>query len=260
MRNRTGIQTAPPGPAGSCPPPAAHNQPDDCHGHDGHPDDDGEAGAGCLHRPAGRCRPAAVQPAAGHPRAAPAPPAPQVTSTPRRVPGPTSRDQACPTEITTGDRLVPGDLDRGRVKRAARPPARGVPSVTDIKVLITARLRLMSRPAHTAAAFSAATSGASTFSRAALSSSAPIASRRAVARPSRLEHLSAAHPAQGTIPGHLLQVRADRRRFLPQPRHVNPGLLHAHQIGGIGARDNLATTSFSMNVSTGSACPATCPP
>jgi len=41
MRNRTGIQaTAPPGPAGSCPPPVAYNQPDD----DGHPDDDGEAG------------------------------------------------------------------------------------------------------------------------------------------------------------------------------------------------------------------------
>ena len=45
MRNRTGIQTAPPGPAGSGPPPAAHNQPDDRPGHDGHPDDDdGEAG------------------------------------------------------------------------------------------------------------------------------------------------------------------------------------------------------------------------
>ena len=44
MRNRTGIQTAPPGPAGSCLPPAAHNQPNDRHGHDGHPDDDGVAG------------------------------------------------------------------------------------------------------------------------------------------------------------------------------------------------------------------------
>ena len=44
MRNRTGIQAAPPGPAGSCPPPAAHNQPDDRHGHDGHPEDDREAG------------------------------------------------------------------------------------------------------------------------------------------------------------------------------------------------------------------------
>ena len=42
MRNRTGIQPAPPAPAGSCPP--AHNQPDEHHGHDGHPDDDGEAG------------------------------------------------------------------------------------------------------------------------------------------------------------------------------------------------------------------------
>jgi hypothetical protein len=45
MRNRTGIRTAPPGPAESCPPPTAHNQPDDRHDHDGHPDgDDGEAG------------------------------------------------------------------------------------------------------------------------------------------------------------------------------------------------------------------------
>jgi hypothetical protein len=44
MRNRTGIQTAPPRPAGSCPPPAAHNQPDEHHDQDGHPDDDGEAG------------------------------------------------------------------------------------------------------------------------------------------------------------------------------------------------------------------------
>ena len=44
MRNRTGIQTAPPGPAGSCPPPTAHSHHDDRPGHDGHPDDDGEAG------------------------------------------------------------------------------------------------------------------------------------------------------------------------------------------------------------------------
>jgi len=45
MRDRTGLQTAPPGPAGSCSPPAAHSQPDDRPGHDGHPDDDdGEAG------------------------------------------------------------------------------------------------------------------------------------------------------------------------------------------------------------------------
>ena len=43
MRNRTGIQTAPPGPAGSCSPPAAHSQQDEGHGHDGHLDDDGEA-------------------------------------------------------------------------------------------------------------------------------------------------------------------------------------------------------------------------
>ena len=28
MRNRTGLQTAPPGPAGSCSPPAAHSQRD----------------------------------------------------------------------------------------------------------------------------------------------------------------------------------------------------------------------------------------
>ena len=44
MRGRTGIQAAPPGPAGSGLPPAAHNQHDECHGHDGHPEDDGEAG------------------------------------------------------------------------------------------------------------------------------------------------------------------------------------------------------------------------
>jgi hypothetical protein len=44
MRNRTGIQTAPPGPAGSCSPPAADNQPDDHHDHDGHAEDDCEVG------------------------------------------------------------------------------------------------------------------------------------------------------------------------------------------------------------------------
>jgi hypothetical protein len=44
MRNRTGIRTAPPGPAESSLPPTAHNQPDDRPGHDGHSDDDGEAG------------------------------------------------------------------------------------------------------------------------------------------------------------------------------------------------------------------------
>ena len=44
MRNRTGIQAALPGPAGSCPPPPARNQPEQCPGHDVPPDDDGEAG------------------------------------------------------------------------------------------------------------------------------------------------------------------------------------------------------------------------
>ena len=44
MRNRTGIQTAPPGSAGSGLPPAAHNQPGESHDDDGHPDDEGEAG------------------------------------------------------------------------------------------------------------------------------------------------------------------------------------------------------------------------
>jgi len=44
MRNQTGNKTAPPGLAKSCPPLAAHNQPDDRPGHDGPPDDDGEAG------------------------------------------------------------------------------------------------------------------------------------------------------------------------------------------------------------------------
>ena len=43
MRNRTGNKTAHPGPARSCPPPAAHSQHDDRPGHDGHPDDDSEA-------------------------------------------------------------------------------------------------------------------------------------------------------------------------------------------------------------------------
>ena len=40
MRNRTGIQTAHPGPAGSCPPPAAPSQHDEPHDHNGHPEDD----------------------------------------------------------------------------------------------------------------------------------------------------------------------------------------------------------------------------
>jgi hypothetical protein len=44
MRNRTGNQTAPPGPARSCPPLAAHSHRDDRPGHDGHLDADGEAG------------------------------------------------------------------------------------------------------------------------------------------------------------------------------------------------------------------------
>ena len=44
MRNRTGNKTAPPGPARSCPPPGAHNQPDDRPGHDRPPDDDRETG------------------------------------------------------------------------------------------------------------------------------------------------------------------------------------------------------------------------
>ena len=43
MRNRTDIQAARPGPARSSSSPAAHSQPDQCPGQDGHPDDDGEA-------------------------------------------------------------------------------------------------------------------------------------------------------------------------------------------------------------------------
>ena len=38
-----GIQTAQPGPAGSCPPPAAHSQQGECHDRDGHPEDDHQA-------------------------------------------------------------------------------------------------------------------------------------------------------------------------------------------------------------------------
>ncbi len=43
MRNRTGIQIAHPGPATSCPSPAAPSQPDECHDHNEHPDDDHQA-------------------------------------------------------------------------------------------------------------------------------------------------------------------------------------------------------------------------
>jgi hypothetical protein len=44
MRNRTRIQTAPPGPTGTGLPPAAHNQPGESDGHDGRPNDNDEAG------------------------------------------------------------------------------------------------------------------------------------------------------------------------------------------------------------------------
>jgi hypothetical protein len=40
MRNRTGIQTAQPGPAESGTPPAAHSQHDERHDHDGRPEND----------------------------------------------------------------------------------------------------------------------------------------------------------------------------------------------------------------------------
>ena len=40
MRNRTGIQAAHPGPAGSCLPPAAHRQQDERPDGDGHSEDD----------------------------------------------------------------------------------------------------------------------------------------------------------------------------------------------------------------------------
>jgi len=42
MRNREGIQTAPPGPVGSCSLPAAHSQQDQRSDYDGHPEDDRE--------------------------------------------------------------------------------------------------------------------------------------------------------------------------------------------------------------------------
>ena len=44
MRSRTGIETALPGPAGSSSPPVTRSQHEQCPGHDGHPDDDGEVG------------------------------------------------------------------------------------------------------------------------------------------------------------------------------------------------------------------------
>ena len=40
MRNRTGTQTAHPGPVGSCPPSAAPGQQDERDDRDGHPEDD----------------------------------------------------------------------------------------------------------------------------------------------------------------------------------------------------------------------------
>jgi hypothetical protein len=40
MKDRTGHQTAHPGPAASCPPPAAHSQHDERYDHDEHPEDD----------------------------------------------------------------------------------------------------------------------------------------------------------------------------------------------------------------------------
>src|ERR1019366_6442843 len=44
MRNRTLIQAAYPGPAGSCPPPAAHSQQHERRDHDGHPASERETG------------------------------------------------------------------------------------------------------------------------------------------------------------------------------------------------------------------------
>ncbi len=43
MRNRTGIQTAHPGPAAPCPPPAAPSQPGQRHDRDEHPDEGHQA-------------------------------------------------------------------------------------------------------------------------------------------------------------------------------------------------------------------------
>ena len=62
MRDRTGLQTAPAGPAGSCSPPAAHSQQDQGPGHDGHPDHDGEAGLdACIARLAAAAPPLSGQ-------------------------------------------------------------------------------------------------------------------------------------------------------------------------------------------------------
>jgi hypothetical protein len=43
MRNRTGTQTAPPGPAGPCSPLAAYSQQDERHDRDRHREDDRES-------------------------------------------------------------------------------------------------------------------------------------------------------------------------------------------------------------------------
>ena len=141
-------------------------------------------------------------------------------------------------------------------RRAPRP---GECSVTAISVLMTARLRDRSSVSHTSAAFSAATSGASTFSRAACSSSVADLLQPDVRPPGGGEHLRPGDQAQRPVGGHLLQVAADRRRLLPQRHHIRAALGDGHQIGGIGAGQPLDHELLD-ELSTGSACRATCSP
>jgi hypothetical protein len=115
-----------------------------------------------------------------------------------------------------------------------------------MSVLMTARLRLMSSPVHIVAAFSAASSGASTFSLAALSSSAPIG-QPSVALPvaasiwARLIRPSAQFPA---ISSRFLRIAAassgSAARSMPPSSTVTRS--------AASARDSLPTTSFSMNL------------
>jgi len=74
--------------------------------------------------------------------------------------------------------------------------------------------------------------GASTFSLAALSSSAPIG-QPSVALPIATSIWARLIPPECAVPGYLLQVLADRRRFLPQRRQVDAALLDRDQISGI---------------------------
>ena len=134
---------------------------------------------------------------------------------PIRPPDPRRRELTNTPGCARLQRLIRQVISTVAGSNTRRAPLPGDCKVMVIRVLTAARLRDRSRLFHALAAFSAATSGASTFSRAAPSSSVPIWASRMLARSEAASIWARPISPSARIAAHVFQVGPDRGRLPP---------------------------------------------